>query len=415
MRTSYFVAIIIFTDTIVAQRSPGIEEFVETFDGTGPYASTDGSVVGFDNPDWVLNGTGSSFQEGGLRLANRPVDDHTDGDVLYRWTAGRGSFISAVDVKNFDVDLLDPPVCFGDGGFLLRHGLDPPEGGTNSLDIWIYRACRVPPLPPDRWGMGIRTGNDFIRFFEVPAGPHVRLTISFDDSRLEALYTFDNDIGDDVPAISFGPYKYVGTISETQAAELVASANEAQAYQTSLVDFWSLTCTAGSVQADFNHNGSLDTSDIDLLSAAFRNGSSDPVFDLNCDAFVTSEDRTAWVTKLARTYFGDSNLDGEFNTLDLVSIFQAGEYDDELERNSTWATGDWSGDAEFNSRDLVFAFQEGGYEIGPRSAIASVPEPALATFMLSLAVVGGFFYPSRPGRARSSIGGVETAKVTLSN
>jgi hypothetical protein len=59
-----------------------------------------------------------------------------------------------------------------------------------------------------------------------------------------------------------------------------------------------------------------------------------------------------------------------------VELFQAGQYEDDFEMNSTWATGDWNGDFDFNSRDLVLAFQNAGYEIGPRVAIKAVPEPA---------------------------------------
>ena len=76
------------------------------------------------------------------------------------------------------------------------------------------------------------------------------------------------------------------------------------------------------------------------------------------------------------TYFGDANLDGEFNTRDMVVVFVAGQYEDESSGNSTWTTGDWNGDAEFNSSDLVVAFADGGYEQGVRGSTATaVPEP----------------------------------------
>ncbi|MEZ6117509.1 MAG: hypothetical protein R3C28_13185 [Pirellulaceae bacterium] len=59
----------------------------------------------------------------------------------------------------------------------------------------------------------------------------------------------------------------------------------------------------------------------------------------------------------------------------MVTVFVAGEYEDAIEGNSTWATGDWSSNGEFDSADLVLAFQDGGYELGPREAVRSVPEP----------------------------------------
>ncbi|MCA9172511.1 MAG: dockerin type I repeat-containing protein [Planctomycetales bacterium] len=78
------------------------------------------------------------------------------------------------------------------------------------------------------------------------------------------------------------------------------------------------------------------------------------------------------------TWFGDANLDGEFNSTDLVVVFQAGVYEDSVLLNAGWSTGDWNGDGEFNSSDLVTAFQTGGYGQGPRDAVAAsaVPEPS---------------------------------------
>ncbi len=80
------------------------------------------------------------------------------------------------------------------------------------------------------------------------------------------------------------------------------------------------------------------------------------------------------------TYFGDANLDGEFNSADLVQVFQAGEYEDGMENNSGWADGDWDGDGDFTSGDLVLAFQDGAYEQGPR--VAAVPEPTAVWILL---------------------------------
>ncbi|MCA9172596.1 MAG: hypothetical protein KDB23_33255, partial [Planctomycetales bacterium] len=76
------------------------------------------------------------------------------------------------------------------------------------------------------------------------------------------------------------------------------------------------------------------------------------------------------------TYFGDANLDGEFNSADLINVFQAGQYEDAFSANSTWSTGDWNGDGEFTTSDFVVAFQDGGYEKGPRHAVSAVPEPS---------------------------------------
>jgi hypothetical protein len=58
---------------------------------------------------------------------------------------------------------------------------------------------------------------------------------------------------------------------------------------------------------------------------------------------------------------GDSNHDGEFNSSDLVLVFQAGEYEDALPSNSTFEEGDWDGDGDFTTHYIVFVFQQGNY------------------------------------------------------
>ena len=59
---------------------------------------------------------------------------------------------------------------------------------------------------------------------------------------------------------------------------------------------------------------------------------------------------------------GDSNLDGRFDSSDLVRVFQAGEYEDGIPFNSTWSEGDWNGDRDFSTADLVHAFKYGNYD-----------------------------------------------------
>ena len=69
------------------------------------------------------------------------------------------------------------------------------------------------------------------------------------------------------------------------------------------------------------------------------------------------------VFEQVRGLIGDSNLDGRFDSTDFIRVFQFGEYEDDVEDNSTWERGDWDGDLDFTTRDLVFAFQYGNYSI----------------------------------------------------
>ena len=145
-----------------------------------------------------------------------------------------------------------------------------------------------------------------------------------------------------------------------------------------MLDHWSLTPFMDPSVPDFDGDGVLNVSDLELLQSVIRTDQNPRRYDLNVERIVDTDDVRYWVHEIRNTYFGDANLDGEFNSRDLVEIFVAGEFEDQLELNSTWATGDWSGNGEFDSSDLVLAFQDGGYEQGPRasSAVSAVPEPA---------------------------------------
>ena len=148
---------------------------------------------------------------------------------------------------------------------------------------------------------------------------------------------------------------------------------------------------------DFNANDGLDHTDITALSTRIRKGYlSDPghwpdaMFDVNDDSTVSHEDLRTWVHELRQTWFGDANLDGEFNSGDLISVLAAGKYE-ATERDlggfiinpASWAEGDWNADGESNSTDLTVALADGGYEQGSRPLAKSVPEPQRTAWLIA--------------------------------
>jgi hypothetical protein len=137
----------------------------------------------------------------------------------------------------------------------------------------------------------------------------------------------------------------------------------------------------GNVPGDFNGDSLLTAVDIDALSAEVRAGTNSTTYDVNSDNLVNQSDRTVWIEQLKRTYVGDANLDGVFDSGDFVSVFQIGEYEDTMAGNSGWAEGDWDGSADFDSGDFVAAFQAGGYNQAPRAAGAAVPEPSTGVLL----------------------------------
>ena len=160
------------------------------------------------------------------------------------------------------------------------------------------------------------------------------------------------------------------------------------------IDDVSIAIPGQFVVGDFNADGELGFEDIDLLTAASIAGANDLDYDLNSDQVVDNADRTVWVEEIRQTYFGDSNLDGEFSSSDFVAVFVPAKY--ETGEAATWAEGDWNGDARFDSGDFVEAFQGAGYEVGPRAA--AVPEPQLAV----LATIGVMVMMGRMRTRQSS-------------
>ena len=145
---------------------------------------------------------------------------------------------------------------------------------------------------------------------------------------------------------------------------------------------------------DYNRNGQLDAGDLDLQAIAIAAGEHPPEYDLTGDQLVTSADRHFWINELKQTWFGDADLNGEFNSSDMVQVFTAGKY--ETGQAAGWAQGDWDGNGLFESGDMVKAFTDGGYERGLRTDAVAVPEPG-AWVLLVLGLTLWLF--SRPSRA----------------
>ena len=150
------------------------------------------------------------------------------------------------------------------------------------------------------------------------------------------------------------------------------------------VTFFDASFTEPTLPGDLDGNGQLDAADAEALVAALRANSSDLSLDLDGDNVVNTSDLEHWVSQIANTWIGDVDLDGEFSSTDMVSVFQAGRYESAGE--ATWRQGDWDADGQFGSSDLIMAFQDGGYEKGPRPSQTNlVPEPmSLSTTVLGM-------------------------------
>jgi hypothetical protein len=161
--------------------------------------------------------------------------------------------------------------------------------------------------------------------------------------------------------------------------------------------------TAGFVNAsgsaDFNADGRVDAADVDALCGQVLLGNDAAAYDLNRDGSVDAADFDWMISQVLHTDAGDSNLDGRFNSSDLVLVFQFGQYEDNVARNSGWAQGDWSCDGEFSSHDIVLAFQSGTYSAEVR---AGRVDAAVASFVVELERLGS----NAAGAQRPSVGGL---------
>ena len=239
----------------------------------------------------------------------------------------------------------------------------------------VVRAKRGPDNTAEAFRVGFRdedglegladlSGEDF--FFEFSAGDFSTdefTAVRMPFTEFELVENFDLLSGDE--EMNFGAF---AVMLETIEGDFSRFNMEIESIQ--------IVQRMPEINGDYDGNGVLDAIDIDALSEAIRSGKTDTEFDINRDGQVDDEDLSTWVVDLKMTYFGDANLDGEFNSGDLVAVFQAGEYENNEPLIASWAIGDWNGDGKFTSGDLVAAFQDGGYEQGPRLAANAVPEPA---------------------------------------
>jgi hypothetical protein len=145
-------------------------------------------------------------------------------------------------------------------------------------------------------------------------------------------------------------------------------------YAQAQMDEFFVDLGGGPLDGDFSGNGQLDADDINDLTGQVAGGTNPATYDLNSDALVNTADIGVWVKDLYNSWIGDANLDGQFNSSDLVDVLATGSYEADVDSN--WSAGDFNGDGRTNSTDLVEALADGGYEMGPRAAVAAVPEPA---------------------------------------
>lgn len=364
-----------------------VEGFDESFDGNGSYSTTTGELSGLDNPGWrfetaagigVLDGIGYSFDVGSF-----PVND---SDTWWRSVPGYGSFREVVHVSDLDMGF------YSEGGIgtgaprsvlAMRHYF---RGAPTQNSLDVYFAGDFP-------GGTVNNAVYLAWYGIVPRVSNFELGLEFDQSSKEIWTWLDSP---ETGRIMTGPRKISASPVDDFINTELYLGKSMDGKLSGRIDHWSVV-PLPDIRGDINDDGRLDIADADLLSRIIQRGDDDAVADLTRNGKADQNDLGLWIHFHRFSYFGDANLDGQFNSQDLTIVFQAGEYEDLVDDNSGWADGDWNADGEFSSSDLVVAFQDGGYEKGPRPVVASVPEPQSVAF---LAAVAAAIYRVKRNRGR---------------
>jgi hypothetical protein len=126
---------------------------------------------------------------------------------------------------------------------------------------------------------------------------------------------------------------------------------------------------------DFDRDTVISAADIDFLTHHLSASINNADLDFDRDNDVDSADLEEFVNLVLRTHLGDANLDGIFDSTDVVDVLSVGEYEESTSDNSGWADGDWDGNQDFGSSDLIIALADGGY-----MGLASDARPVSAFF-----------------------------------
>ena len=92
-----------------------------------------------------------------------------------------------------------------------------------------------------------------------------------------------------------------------------------------------ITLNAFGSQGDFDVNGLLDAADLAILIRGMRDDRGWPPYDLDLNSdsryVLDREDLRIWIKDLKHTWFGDADLDGKFDSSDMVASLRGSEYE----------------------------------------------------------------------------------------
>jgi hypothetical protein len=128
---------------------------------------------------------------------------------------------------------------------------------------------------------------------------------------------------------------------------------------------------------DFDGDDLLSETDIDSLSTAIREASTDSQFDLTSDGAIDNADRLQWIES-AGSVLGDADLNGEVAFPDFLLLSRS------FGTNGGWMDGDFDGTGDVAFPDFLLLSQN----FGKAAAAISVPEPTNYLHIVTLVATG---------------------------
>ena len=142
-----------------------------------------------------------------------------------------------------------------------------------------------------------------------------------------------------------------------------------------------LEITGLGVSGDFNGDGELNCTDINMLTSAVASSTTDTVFDLNGDGQMNLADVIVWVEDIKGTLIADANLDGVVDGQDFIAW-----NDHKFTNADNWCEGDFNADGVVDGQDFV-AWND--HKFTSADGAQAVPEPGTIANFLMLAMIAG--------------------------
>ena len=114
------------------------------------------------------------------------------------------------------------------------------------------------------------------------------------------------------------------------------------------------------IRGNFNEDDLVDAGDIDLLTQAIRDNSTDDRFDLNDDGMLDEDDLNVMVTDVLNTRFGDTDLDGDVDFADFLNLSKG------FGTDAGWSGGNFNIDAAIGNSDFRLMSENFGWKDDPQ-------------------------------------------------